>query len=100
MMQPTLYMWKKKEQVTTSKQVNRVVNHNNKELKQPVWVRKEQSNPKSQDQQLKLSQQIKNIQSKEMQLRIANLQVLLFGMTSIKGTTASSATNCHLILVK
>ena len=75
-------------------------NNRKKEPKKQVWVKKEQSNPKSQNQRFKLSQQLKNIPSKEMQLRIANLQVLLFGMASITGTTAPSATNCNIILVK
>ena len=100
MKQPTLYMWQKKGQMTTSKKVISMVNHKNKGTKKQVWVKKEESNPKSQDQQVKLSQQIRNIPSKEMQLRIAKLQVLLFGMTSIKGITDPSATNCHLIQVK
>ena len=99
MKQPTLYMWLKKENLTTAKKVIKMRNNQNKEPKKQVWVRKAQST-KSQDQQVKLSQQIKNIPSKEMQLRIAKLQALLFGMTSIKGTKSLPATNCHLILVK
>ena len=92
-------MWQKKDKVTTSKKVIRMANHRNRESKNQVWVRKEQSKPKSQDQQVKLSQQIKNLPSEEMQLRIAKLQVLLFGVASIKGNIASSTTNCHPILV-
>ena len=92
-------MWQKKDKVTTSKKVIRMANQRNRESKKQVWIRKEQSNPKSQDQQVKLSQQIKNIPSKEMQLHIARLQALLFGIASIKGNMAPSATNGHLILV-
>ena len=96
---PTEYRWQKKEKVITSKRVIRMNNNRDKELKNQLWVKKQQSNPKSQDQQHELSKQIKNIPSREMQLRIAILQALLFGMASIKGNTAPSATNCHLILV-
>ena len=100
MKQPTLYKWQKKDKETIPKKVIKMDNHRNKEPKKQMWVKNKQSNPKSQDQQVKLSQQIKNIPSKEMQLRIAKLQALLFGMISLKGITDPSATNCHLILVK
>ena len=77
-----------------------VANHKNKESQKSVWVKKDQSSTKPKDPQGQLSQQIKHIPSKEMQLRIANLQLLLFGMASIQRTTAPSATNGNIILVK
>ena len=47
MNQPTLYMWQKKDNLTTAKKVIRMENNQNKEPKKQVWVRKAQSKPKS-----------------------------------------------------
>ena len=94
-----VYRWQKKDQKTILKKGIKEVNHKYKELIKQVWIKKTQSNIKSQDQQVKLPQQIKHIPSKEMQLRITKLQALLFGMDSFQGNMASSVTNCHQILV-
>ena len=96
---PIVYRWQKKDQKTIPKKDIKEVKQQYKELIKQVWIKKTQSKLQPQDQQVKLPQQIKHIPSKEMQLRIAKLQALLFGMASIKGDMASSATNCHLILV-
>ena len=96
---PMVYRWQKKDQKTIPKKDIKEVKPQYKELIKQVWIKKTQSNIKSQDQQVKLPQQIKHMPSKEMQLRIAKLQALLFGMDSFKGNIASSATNYHLILV-
>ena len=88
----TFYIWRKKAQMPPITKVNMVANHKPKDSHKPVWVRKEQSSSPSKDQQGQLSQQIKHIPSKEMQLRILNLQVLIFGMASIQRTNAHSGT--------
>ena len=80
--------------------VNMVANRQNKESQEPKWVRKDQSSSKAKDPKDQLSKQIKHRSSEEMQLRMANLQVLLFGIASIKGPTSPSATNYNIILVK
>ena len=98
--QTTLHTWRKKEQVTPSTKVHTVANHKNKESQKSVWVRKDQSSSKPKDPKDQLSKQIKHRPSDEMQLRMANLQVLLFGMASIQRTTIPSATNGNIILVK
>ena len=96
---PMVYRWQKKDQKTIPKKEIKEVNHKYKELIKQVWIKKTQSKLQPQDQQIKLPQQIKHIPSKKMQLRMAKLQALLFGMDSFKGNMASSATNCHLTLV-
>ena len=94
-----VYKWQKKDQKTIPKKEIKEVKHKYREPIKQVWIRKKQSNLQPQVQQVKLPQQIKHMPSKEMQLRIAKLQALLFGMDSFKGNMASSTTNCHLILV-
>ena len=96
---PIVYRWQKKEQKTLPKKEIIEVNHKNQQFIKQVWIKKQQSNLQPKDQQIKLPQQIKHMPSMEMQLRIAKLQALLFGMASIKGNMALLATNCNLLLV-